>query len=54
MVRYAVTILCACALVLSLGCGSGGSGGSDKPNPNNLPYSKEGPPKRGNIPPPKG
>jgi len=52
MVRRGLTALCLCAFVLSLGCSSGG--GSDKPNPSNLEYGKEGPPKRGDIPPPKG
>jgi hypothetical protein len=46
MLRRAVTALCVCAFALGLvGCGE------DKPtNPNNLPYSKEGPPKRDGVP----
>jgi len=47
MLRRAVTALCACVVGLCLGCGTSDS----KPtNPNNLDYSKEGPPKRGGPP----
>jgi hypothetical protein len=37
---------CSCALVLGLGCDSGGSKDT---NPNNLEYSKDGPPKRDGV-----
>lgn len=48
MLRRAVLALCVCAYGLCLtGCGSS----EDKAaNPNNLPYSKEGPPKRNGAP----
>jgi hypothetical protein len=47
MLRRAVVVACLCAFGLSLGCGAN----SEKANnPDNLPYSKEGPPKRDGAP----
>jgi hypothetical protein len=48
MARRLLLTVCVCAFGLSLaGCG----GGDDKvANPNNLEYSKEGPPKRDGAP----
>jgi hypothetical protein len=43
MLRRAVMVLCLCTFGLGLvGCGEG----EKNTNPNNLEYSKEGPPKR--------
>lgn len=39
--------MCLCAFGLTLGCGGGKDSNA---NPSNLPYSKEGPPKRGGVP----
>lgn len=51
MPRRVATAFCLCAFALSLlGCGEGNNKAA---NPNNLEYSKEGPPKRGG-PPPEG
>jgi hypothetical protein len=47
MLRRAVMVLCLFAFGLGLGCG----GGNEKDtNPDNLSYSKEGPPKRDGTP----
>ena len=47
MLRRVVTAACLVAFCFCLGCGPNSK---DKdPNPN-LPYSKEGPPKRGGVP----
>jgi len=46
MLRRVGLLLCLCAFGLSLGCG----GDAEKSNnPNNLEYSKEGPPPRDGV-----
>ena len=50
MMGRALAAICLIAFVFSLGC----DGGGKSSNSSNLEYSKEGPPKRDNIPAPKG
>jgi hypothetical protein len=47
MFRHAAMTLCLCVFVFGLGCGGGENTDT---NPNNLAYSKDGPPKRGGPP----
>ena len=47
MIRRLVLAACLAAFGLGLGCGKTDDSAN---NPNNLPYSKEGPPKRDGVP----